>query len=215
MNKAVLTLLVGGSMLLGVSRESRAQSLLDILSPYGVTAADEVFPADPLFASTFGGPSKVIKIASDSGRPDLSFFGAYDPLNPANMTLLWTNDVPNGTAASVGGAFGLYLDNEDPAHLPGGGKVNTGEGGTFFTEQALNYDGAVHIREFRVGSNLFLGFEDLSFPLTDGDYNDLVVRVNAVPEADSRLLVAFGAAGMFMFRWRLGRRRAPANKVAV
>ena len=52
------------------------------------------------------------------------------------------------------------------------------------------------------GGPLYVGVEDLPLGTTDGDYNDMVFSIQAVPEPGSITLLVIGMGGLAARRWR-------------
>jgi hypothetical protein len=106
----------------------------------------------------------------------------------------------------LGDGFGFYLD------------VGV-TGQTFYSEQSRNVDGADHMVAFDLSSfaghekEFVLGWEDLAFPNTDKDYNDMILtvsNVHTVPEPATYALLGIGLACMAGFV-ALRRKRVPVK----
>jgi len=76
-------------------------------------------------------------------------------------------------------------------------------GDNWFSRDTLNSDSARHMVTYRLGNDVFVcGFEDLAFPGSDGDYQDLVFMINhaaptCIPAINAIAGQAVAARGVF------------------
>ena len=135
-------------------------------------------------------------------------FGWYNPANPAISGVLFQGTAaPGSTATLPAGNYGFYLTDSSPG-------VNE----TWFTQASLNPSGETSNQHFVVFdpiSNYWIGMEDLPFPVSDKDYQDMLVQVttggslgldgsqggkwqswSAVPEPGTVSLLVIGLVGV-------------------
>ncbi len=222
MKTNTLAVLALGISCLGLSTTAHAElTLPQNLIGTGVTPS--MLVSDQTFNLT--GPvtfTKIVPTSMDPSNPgytaaDAPFtsFGLYQAGNPGNKTQLWGNDLTGSTVTLTPGVnpFGLYIDNER-LNPPTGATIG-GVPGSFYTETGLNSDGHLHAEIFQYNADTwYVAFEDRSFlpgkkdRTTDGDFNDLVVKVEAVPEVNGATLMALGTLGMGTVQLLRQRKRA-------
>jgi hypothetical protein len=139
-----------------------------------------------------------------AGNDIFNSFGYYLLSAPGTLIQLYAgSDGPNAVAFfNPGGSpFGFYL---------------TGPGGTFRTDGANIGDtaGNQHFAAFRdtafpgASESLWLGVEDLPFSTADRDFQDMIVRIDAVPEPATLLLIGSGLLALGVQLGVRGRRRS-------
>lgn len=110
--------------------------------------------------------------------------------------------------------YGFYLENVQTAGLPAGQSADY----FFFMNDSLDYSsgaaagaidaGTQHFSVFSASNAYYFGIEDTSLnanPISDLDYNDMIVKLQPSPEPAS---IALMAGGMGLLGWLIRRRRA-------
>ncbi len=158
------------------------------ISYWGLTGVNITGNYDPSFSFTNTSPTAVELELSITGN-GTDQFGYYDAANPGGVVLFTAQGAAETTLLiPAGDTFGFFL------HSP--------TGSTFKTES----DGIQHFALFsvdnaggnaanRTTNNYYIGVEDLA-GLSDFDYNDIIVHVQAVPEPVGLPLLLTGLAGL-------------------
>jgi hypothetical protein len=146
----------------------------------------------------------LLELAANS---HLNEFGWYNVTNPSVLhpIFLGVNSAPTTDPFTPSGQYGFYLK---------------GSNGTFFTQSSLNTAGNTNQQHFAIfqqsstiGAEVYwLGIEDLN--TTDlngreggmGDYNDMLVRISALPVPEPSTVVLLGSSLVVL---GLRRRRHP------
>jgi hypothetical protein len=122
-----------------------------------------------------------------SGKSMLLFAGTDSPGASLTFVSPWTD-------------FGFYLATEDPTNP---GNVLR----AFFSESTLNSgteSGKQHFAFFQAKSGAYpayyIGAEDLPLESSDKDYQDLVVYIQAVPDASTWMLFLSGVPALALLR---------------
>lgn len=128
---------------------------------------------------------------------------AFDPED----TLYWYDTSSSGTLHSLfnaGSTPGSEITFTAPTDF--GLALLSGNGSTYYSQSALNPIGETshqHFATFRDSSgSLYVGVEDLAGTgglEKLGDYQDVVVKLNAVPEPGSIVLLAIGLVGIGLY----------------
>ncbi|MBS1852362.1 MAG: DUF4114 domain-containing protein [Acidobacteria bacterium] len=124
--------------------------------------------------------SLLLEVAGMANQNEFGWFLiGSDPTNAANRHVIFSGPQGAGSASNFApsGDYGFYM-------LAGGSTLYTSSlfGGA--TEQ--------HFAVFQDGNSLWIGIEDLGLQSGDKDYNDMVVRVTAVPEPSSIAFLGMG-----------------------
>jgi hypothetical protein len=133
--------------------------------------------ADPsfTFVDTGSGDHAALEIEL-AGNAGINEFGWYDPADPKDLHVIFTgpDSVSNGGSATFApsATYGFWF---------------TGSEGTYFTQSTLGTDLGQHFAVFAeslaAGSQVYwLGMEDLNLASSDKDYQDMIVKVTALPE---------------------------------
>jgi len=124
-----------------------------------------------------------------SGKSMLLFAGTDSPGASLTFVSPWTD-------------FGFYLATEDPTNP---GNVLR----AFFSESTLNSgteSGKQHFAFFQAKTGAYpayyIGAEDLPLSSSDKDYNDLVVYIQAIPDASTWMLFLSGVPALALLRRR-------------
>jgi len=139
----------------------------------------------------FGAGGGAVLVKEIAGNKDTNTFGYYTE-SPTATHQLFNGPAGSGAVASFvltpAQNFGFFI----------GAKT-----GNFYTQQSLNYDGAIHAAIFQVDNlaEYIVAFEDVSNG--DNDFQDMVVNVSVVPEPGTMMLLGIGMLGMAVY----GKRR--------
>jgi len=187
----------------------------------GTNAGANGMPIDVYFQSA--APNWAALKIEVAGLSNWNYFGIYKQGDlPSNLTeLLKTppgtqgpsgksmllfkgTDVPGAslTFVSPWTDFGFYLATEDPTNP---GNVLR----AFFSESTLNSgteSGKQHFAFFQAKTGAYpayyIGAEDLPLSSSDKDYNDLVVYIQAIPDASTWMLFLSGVPALALLRRR-------------
>lgn len=181
--------------------ETNLQTILNHEGGSGIdVTTDQAVLDEGFVVSGYKGMAEII--VEHAGYRNLNSFGIYDIYDPTKRKTIFTGSQGAGAYKSflptdfTSDVFGFYLDTPD---------------GTWFSQAALNSDGADHLVAYQLGGQYFFGWEDLASKSWDQDYNDFVVLVSgvngvSVPEPATLGLLGLGVLGMGVFR----RRKQPA-----
>lgn len=145
-----------------------------------------------------------------AGRSNINEFGWYDTNSPAVLHPLFSGSqaalITNAFAPSA--QYGFYL--------------KSGDADTFYTQSSLNSSGDAahqHFTVFRESAatgapeSYWIGVEDMTVASLGndengvGDYNDVLIRISAIPEPSTAALVLGTTLLMLLFTGLFGRRR--------
>jgi len=213
----------------GVSNEPSLQDVFDSILPSGtVSASNDCLPdgGDAKWAATGQAVATiVIELAGFSAQ---NTFGIYDVADPSHRATIFAGSDGAGTTDTVqimqSGNHYAVMDNgvwaanfSSPVF---GFFLSTPQSNVFMSDTSLNADHGDHIYAYQgdghsvfasgalagqtFASNMYLlGFEDLAFPNTDRDYQDLVAAVQyvvPVPIPAGVGLLALALAALAGFR---------------
>jgi len=147
-------------------------------------------PENILFNASGTGNTASLLI-SIAGLKGSDVFGIYNVADPTQMITLGSGagvTSADFNPADLGWAqYGFFLSN----HY-----------GTFYSQDGVSGgadSGNQHFVVFQGdGGTYFLGMEDQPFSISDRDYNDVLIRVQSIPEPSTLLMMCtglFGAAG--------------------
>lgn len=155
--------------------------------------------ADPSFYLTQSVPTSNAALKIEiAGNANINAFGWYDTTSPGTLNVIFSGAATTGatTFFSPTATYGFWF---------------TGSQGTYFTQSGgLGSDqGNQHFAIFQGsatpgGEVYWLGIEDLNLAGSDRDYNDMIVRVSAVPDGGVTLMLLGSAlVGLESLRRRL------------
>ena len=201
--------------------ESPNNPFMPYLQGTGTNAGLNGMPIDVYFQSA--APNWAALKIEVAGLSNWNYFGIYKQgelpsdlnellttppgsLGPSgkSMLLFKGTDVPGAslTFVSPWTDFGFYLATEDPTNP---GNVLR----AFFSESTLNSgteSGKQHFAFFQAKTGAYpayyIGAEDLPLSSSDKDYNDLVVYIQAIPDASTWMLFLSGVPALALLRRR-------------
>jgi hypothetical protein len=143
-----------------------------------------VAPQNILFDAS-GSANSVSLLISVAGMKATDMFGVYNVADPTQMVSLGSGVGTSATGfnpADLGWSqYGFFLSNSY---------------GTFYSQAGVAGgadSGNQHFVVFQgQGGSYFLGMEDKPFNIADQDFNDILIRVQAVPEPTTLVLMASG-----------------------
>lgn len=146
-----------------------------------------VAPENILFNAT-GTMNTATLLISIAGLKASDVFGVYNAADPSQMLVLGnglgTSGSPFNLADLGWDQYGFYLSNQY---------------GTFFSQSGVDGtadSGNQHFVVFQgEGSTYFVGMEDQPFDISDRDYNDILIKVQAIPEPSTLLMMCTGLLG--------------------
>jgi hypothetical protein len=194
----------------GANGEATLQQILDALVVSG-TAPDAnsgQYGLDELWQHTNSGNASATLIVEIAGFRDGNVIGIYDPSDTSDRVMLFSGPESTGSRAAIvrnfdGANYAFSVVDLDSPALLGqimtspasfGFFLDTPEQNTFYSQSALNADGADHMVAYQGsgqtidlptvgalqwnGNGFILAWEDLLSSGWDYDYNDFVMMVN-------------------------------------
>jgi len=154
--------------------------------PFWATSAT-IAPENIMFNAT-GPASTATLLISIAGLKSSDVFGVYNVADPTQMIALGNGLGVSGSPFDPVGLgwtqYGFYLSNQY---------------GTFFSQSGLDGtadSGNQHFVVFQGdGGAFFIGMEDKPFDISDRDYNDILIKVQAIPEPSTLLMMCTGLLG--------------------
>lgn len=202
------------------------QTILNDITVGGASSVDvqaDQIEMDQYWRLTGSGTSAATMVIEIAGNSTLNSFGIYDAGNVANKIVLFEGGATSGHKATVSIWSNNHVVVSDVTNLvyrqadfTGStfGYFLQGPGGTFYSDNTLNYNGADKMVSFAGTGDLvqlsgnnpgtwtpneyILAWEDLGAG-ADNDFNDMVVMVESVepiPEPTTMGLMGLGLLGL-------------------
>lgn len=153
--------------------------------PFWATTAT-IAPNNIIFnATTTNSASLLVSIA---GLKSSDVFGIYNVADPSQKIVLGSGAGITSSgfnAADLGWSqYGFYLTNHYGTFLSQSGAEGSADSGN---QHFVVFQGE--------GGTYFLGMEDQPFSTSDRDYNDILIRVQAIPEPSTLVMMCTGLLG--------------------